>query len=358
MLINGYQCNQYLPSQISEQTRSGTVAEAQVRLVTTSPEANRLAKRIEYNSGRGLLHHLNVSITEPLKELLQRLLSRLGRGGDAQGLSEDRRMQHAEPTGHATHFARGFGNGFKTVLDAVSLLTTASQVDHNCFDVTLKAEQVNNLQAAIIKGSANFKEIEMMVKTRGDLQLVRTLALSLTHDTDSHQPSIKAALANLASQRPNTSVFLGGLVAFIHEQESRWFEKTSNSKVVMDAEAQSCFIIEGFQGYIDKLSAEEAHKILEQLEGDFGQRAHEVMGAATMLVGEADDDNELLCRLARAEVVADKLIGLLRAKLDMPDINMQFKVTSNRSIMDRSTNLDQFDPLELAALVSLGIKLQ
>ncbi|MBI6951370.1 MULTISPECIES: hypothetical protein [unclassified Pseudomonas] len=358
MLINGYQSFQYLPSQISEQTYSGTVGEAQVSVVTTSPEANRLAKRIEYSAGKSLLHYLNISTTQPLKDLLQWLASFLGRSAAAPGAAEDLHPQHAEPTGTAAPFRRSFGNGFKAALDAVSLLATASKVDHKRFDVTLKAEQINSLQGAIVEGRANFKEIEMMVETRGDLQCVRTLALSLTHVADSHQPSVKAALANLASQRPNTSIFLGGLLAFIHEQESRWFEKASNSKVVMDAEAQSCFIIEGFQEHINKLGADEAHKILEQLEGHFGQRAHEVVGAAIMLVGEADDDNELLCRLVRAEVVADKLISLLRAKLDMPDINMQFKVTGDLSITDRSTNLNQFNPLELAALVSLGIKLQ
>ncbi|QXH58303.1 hypothetical protein [Pseudomonas maumuensis] len=353
MLIHGSQIFQYQPNPVSDQPDPGIVGKAQVIPVTTSPEAHRLATRTEPSSGKGLLHHLKVSIVEPLKELLQWLFSRLGRGDDAQALPEDRPMQHAEPAGHAAHFARSSGNGFKSVLNTVSLLTTSSKVDQELFDVTLNAEQINALQDAIVDGRADFTTIERMVKTRGDLQLVRTLALSLTHDAGSHKPSVKAALANLATQRPNTGAFLGGLLAFVHEQESRWFEKASNSKVVMDAEAQSSFIIEGFQEHITKLGADEAHKILEHLEGHFGQRVHEVMGAATMLVGEADDDDELLCRLTRADVVADKLVSLLRAKLDMPDIDKQFKITRNHS-----PNLNEFNPLELAALVSLGVKLQ
>lgn len=182
-----------------------------------------------------------------------------GRGGGST-------PQHAEPTGTAAPFRRSFGNGFKTALDAVSLLATDSKVDHECFDVTLKAEQINSLQGAIVEGRANFKEIEMMVKTRGDLQCVRTLALSLTHDADSHQPSIKAALANLATDRPNPSVFLNGLMTFLQGQENPVVRKTMNNpKMRLDAQAQNDFISEQLQAHIDKLGAHEANKILEQL---------------------------------------------------------------------------------------------
>lgn len=351
MLINGYQSFQYLPSQISEQTHSGTVGEAQVSVVTTSPEANRLAKRTEYSAGKSLLHYLNISTTQPLKDLLQWLASFLGRSAAAQGAAEDLRPQHAEPTGTAAPFCRSFGNGFTTALDAVSLLATASKVDHKRFDVTLKAEQINSLQGAIVEGRANFKEIEMMVKTRGDLQCVRTLALSLTHDADSHQPSIKAALANLATDRPNPSVFLNGLMTFLQGQETRWFEKTMNNpKMRLDAQAQNDFISEQLQAHIDKLGAHEANKILEQLEGSFGQRAYGVMGTAIELLGWADDDDQLLSRMTRAEGLSDSLISLLRAKLDMPESGMKSSPTID--------SLNQLNPLELAALVSLGIKLQ
>ena len=351
MLINGYQSFQYLPSQISEKTHSGTVGEAQVSVVTTSPEANRLAKRIEYGAGKSLLQHLNISTTQPLKDLLQWLASFLGRSGAAQGAPEDLRPQHAEPTGTAAPFRRSFGNGFKTVLDAVSLLATSSRVDHNRFDVTLKAEQINSLQGAIVEGCANFKEIELLVKTRGDLQLVRTLALSLTHDADADQPSIKAALANLATDRPNPSVFLGGLMTFLQGQETRWFEKNRNNpEMLLDAQAQNGFISEQLQAHIDKLGAHQANKMLEQLEGCFGKRASGVMEIASELLGLADDDDQLLSRMTRAEGLSDSLVGLLRAKLDMPESGMTSPPTIN--------NLDQLNPLELAALVSLGIKLQ
>lgn len=351
MLINGYQSLQYLPSQISEQTHSGTVGEAQVSVVTTSPEANRLAKRIEYSAGKSLLHYLNISTTQPLKDLLQWLASFLGRSAAAQGAAEDLRPQHAEPTGTAAPFRRSFGNGFKTALDAVSLLATASKVDHKRFDVTLKAEQINSLQGAIVEGRANFKEIEMMVKTRGDLQFVRTLALNLMRKADDCQPSIEAVLANLATDRPNPSIFLNGLMTFLQGQEARWFEKTMNNpKLRMDAQAQNDFISEQIQVHIDTLDAQESNKILEHLEGSFGKRASGVMGFANELLGLADEDNQLLSRMTRAEGLSDSLAGVLRAKLYVPKNAMTSSPTFN--------SLNQLNPLELAALVSLGIKLQ
>ncbi|PYC18929.1 hypothetical protein [Pseudomonas mosselii] len=349
MSVNGIQHSQLLPSHISEQTLSETVVEGQVRLVSTSPEANRLAKRIEYSSGRHLLQHLTVSKTQPLKDLLNWLLSCLGRGGDAKDLSADLRLQHTEPTDHAVPPGRGFGNGFKSVLDTVSLLSTSSKINQERFDVTLKAEQIEALQGAIIDGSVNFKDIERMVKTRGDLQLVRTLALSLTHDAVSHKPSIKAALANLATGRPNTSVFLGGLITFLQVQEARWLEKNrNNSEMLLDAQAQNDFISEQLQEHVNNLGTQEANKTLEQLEGYFGQRAHGLMGIASELSGLADDNDQLLSRLARAEGLTDNLISLLRAKLDLPDIRIPSSPTID--------GLNQLNPLELAALSSIGIK--
>jgi len=351
MLINGYQSFQYLPSQISEQTHSGTIGEAQVNVVTTSPEANRLAKRVEHSAGQSLLHHLNISTIQPLKDVLRWLASVLGRSGAAQGAPEDLRPRHTEPSGTAAPFHRSFGNGFKTVLDAVSLLATSCKVDHRRSDVTLKAEQINSVQGAIVEGRANFKEIESLVNTRGDLHCVRTLALSLTHDVDAHQPSIKAALANLATDRPNPSVFLGGLMTFLQGQETRWFEKNRNNPVMLlDAQAQNGFVSEQLQAHVDKLGAHEASKMLEQLEGAFGKRASGVMGIACELLGLADDDDQLLSRMTRAEGLSDSLVGLLRAKLGMPESGMTSSPTIN--------SLNQLTPLELAALVSLGIKLQ
>jgi hypothetical protein len=343
MSVNGIQHSQLLPSHISEQTQSGAVVEGQIRLVSTSPEANRLSKRIEYSSGRHLLENLKVSTIQPLKDLLNWLLSCLGRGGDAKDLSAYLPPQHAEPTGHAVPPGHGFGNGFKSVLDTVSLLSTSSKIHQKRFDVTLKAEQIETLQSAIIDGSVNFKDIERMVTTRGDLQLVRTLALSLTHDAVSQQPSIKAVLANLTTGRPNISVFLSGLMTFLPGQETRWLENNrSNPVMLLDAQAQHDFISEQLQEYINKLGAHEAHKALEQLEGYFGQRAHGLMGIAIELLGVADDNDQLLSRLTRAAGLTDNLISLLRAKLGIASPTID--------------NLDQLSPLELAALTSIGVK--
>lgn len=351
MLTNGTQSSQLLPMHISEQIHSSTVGEGRFRLAITSPEANRLSKRTEYSPDRNVLQHLNMSVVQPLKDLLKWLISLLGRGGDAQGLSKDLSRQHAELAGQAPTIGHRVGNSFKTVLDTVGLLTTSSKVNQKLFDVTLQPEQINVLQGAIIEGNASFKDIENMVETRGDLQLVRTLALSLSHDTDSQQPSIKTALANLATGRPNTSVFLSGVTTFLEDQEVRWEGKNANnSELRWDAQAQNDFISEQLQEHISELNTHEAHNILEQLEGHFGQRAHGVMGLASELLGLADDNDQLLSRLTRAEGLTDNLISLLRVKLGMAEVD----IPGSPSI----DSLNQLNPLEQAVLVKLGIKLQ
>ncbi|MEE1879541.1 hypothetical protein V0R55_05170 [Pseudomonas soli] len=351
MLINGYQSYQYLPTHIRQQTHSWTVGEVQVRSVITSPEADRLAKRIEYNSDRGLLQHLKVSRTQPLTDLFRWLVSCLGVRRAAQRASDDLPLQYAEQAGTAALFRCSFGNGFKTVLEAVSLLATAASVDHQRFDVTLEAEQINCLRDAMVEGHANFKAIEMMVKTRGDLQCVRSLALSLMRKAEDCQPSIEAALANVATDRPDPSVFLNGLMTFLQGQEARWFEKTMNNpKLRIDAQAQNDFISEKLQEHIDTLDALEADKMLEQLEGIFGKRASGVMGFANELLGLADEDDQLLSRMTRAESLSDSLVDLLRAKLDRPE--------KGRAGSPTIKSFNELNPLELAALVSLGVKLQ
>lgn len=370
--------NFQMPSgQVSGHTLPDTADEGKIRLTIPLPEANIQSKRIEYVSSKSLLHHLKASLIQPLKDLCERLGTLISRSGDSYNFSEGPHMQHAElannsadqrrpnshelkltsqerlkSTDYMTPAVDPRGSSFKTVLDTVSQLSTSKKIKQNHFNVTLRAEQINILQDAIIDGSVNFSLIDKLVKTRGDLQLVRTLALSLTHDEISNQPSIKAALANLTTVRPNTSVFLGGLMAFIQAQENSWCEKTENNLLLrFDAQAQSDFNSQQLKEHINRLSTHEAHNALEQLEGYFGQRAHGLMEIASDQLSDADDESsdKLLSRLTRAENLTDNLIQQLRAKLDMIEI----EIPSSPII----ESLNKLNPLELAALISIGIKL-
>ena len=242
--------------------------------------------------------------------------------------------------------------GYKQALDLISYQASYLLRDQSSLDVTLSSQDINTLQQHISDGSISHVHMDKL-QTRGDLQTVRTLALSLAGASDAKGASLGNALDSLASARPNQRLVLGGLMQFAGQTDQIWADKTAGKpEDRLDAGARLRFDTAHMQTELTRLSGAEAGAALQQLEGIFGDRAKAICDFAVAQVSmfadsESSPEAVLVSRLTRMGNLVGSLTDELKTRLQEPQ--------SPRTEPTMIDHAAQLTPLELAALAHIGV---
>ncbi|MFQ1619954.1 ADP-ribosyltransferase [Aeromonas allosaccharophila] len=242
--------------------------------------------------------------------------------------------------------------GYKLALDLISYQASYLLRDQTSTTVTLSSSDLNALHQHIADGSINGSHMAKL-QTRGDLQTLRTLALSLASGSDAKGASLGHALDSLASARPNQRLVLGGLMQFASQGDQAWADHTAGKpEDRLDAGARQRFDGDNMKAAVARLGASEARQVLQQLEGAFGDRVKGICGLAVELVSpfadsETGPEAVLTSRLTRIGTVVSTLIDQIKEHLALP-----LSAHSDASQID---SVDQLTPLELAALAHIGV---
>ncbi|MFB3947910.1 ADP-ribosyltransferase [Aeromonas veronii] len=242
--------------------------------------------------------------------------------------------------------------GYKLALDLISYQASYLLRDQTSTEVTLSSSDLNALHQHIADGSINSSHMAKL-QTRGDLQTLRTLALSLASGSDAKGSSLGHALDSLASARPNQRLVLGGLMQFASQGDQAWADHTAGKpEDRLDAGARQRFDGDNMKAAVARLGASEARQVLQQLEGAFGDRVKGICGLAVELVSpfadsETGPEAVLTSRLTRMGTVVSTLIDQIKEHLALP-----LSAHSDSSLIDSA---DQLTPLELAALAHIGV---
>ena len=240
--------------------------------------------------------------------------------------------------------------GYKLALDLISYQASYLLRDQTSTTVTLSSSDLNALHQHIADGSINGSHMAKL-QTRGDLQTLRTLALSLASGSDAKGSSLGHALDSLASARPNQRLVLGGLMQFASQGDQAWVDHTAGKpEDRLDAGARQRFDGDHMKAAVARLGASEARQVLQQLEGAFGDRVRGICDLAVELVSPFADtvpEAVLASRLTRMNTVVSTLIDQIKEHLALP-----LSAHSDASQIDSA---DQLTPLELAALAHIGV---
>ncbi|MGU5546248.1 ADP-ribosyltransferase [Aeromonas veronii] len=242
--------------------------------------------------------------------------------------------------------------GYKLALDLISYQASYLLRDQTSTEVTLSSSDLNALHQHIADGSINSSHMAKL-QTRGDLQTLRTLALSLASGSDAKGSSLGHALDSLASARPNQRLVLGGLMQFAGQTDQAWVNHTAGKpEDRLDAGARLRFDTGHMQAELRRLGDSEARQVLQQLEGAFGDRARAICDFAVAQVsGFADSESSpeavLVSRLTRMGNLVGSLTDALKERLQLPG--------SARGEPTMIDSASQLTPLELAALAHIGV---
>ncbi|MFM5756877.1 ADP-ribosyltransferase [Aeromonas veronii] len=242
--------------------------------------------------------------------------------------------------------------GYKLALDLISYQASYLLRDQTSTEVTLSSSDLNALHQHIADGSINSSHMAKL-QTRGDLQTLRTLALSLASGSDAKGSSLGHALDSLASARPNQRLVLGGLMQFAGQTDQAWVNHTAGKpEDRLDAGARLRFDTGHMQAELGRLGDSEARQVLQQLEGAFGDRARAICDFAVAQVsGFADSESSpeavLVSRLTRMGNLVGSLTDALKERLQLPG--------SARGEPTMIDSASQLTPLELAALAHIGV---
>ncbi|MGL4843099.1 MAG: ADP-ribosyltransferase [Aeromonas veronii] len=242
--------------------------------------------------------------------------------------------------------------GYKLALDLISYQASYLLRDQTSTEVTLSSSDLNALHQHIADGSINSFHMAKL-QTRGDLQTLRTLALSLASGSDAKGSSLGHALDSLASARPNQRLVLGGLMQFAGQTDQAWVDHTAGKpEDRLDAGARLRFDTGHMQAELGRLGDSEARQVLQQLEGAFGDRARAICDFAVAQVsGFADSESSpeavLVSRLTRMGNLVGSLTDALKERLQLPG--------SARGEPTMIDSASQLTPLELATLAHIGV---
>ncbi|MFB2824055.1 ADP-ribosyltransferase [Aeromonas veronii] len=242
--------------------------------------------------------------------------------------------------------------GYKLALDLISYQASYLLRDQTSTTVTLSSSDLNALHQHIADGSINSSHMAKL-QTRGDLQTLRTLALSLASGSDAKGSALGHALDSLASARPNQRLVLGGLMQFAGQTDQAWVNHTAGKpEDRLDAGARLRFDTGHMQAELGRLGDSEARLVLQQLEGAFGDRARAICDFAVAQVsGFADSESSpeavLVSRLTRMGNLVGSLTDALKERLQLPG--------SARGEPTMIDSASQLTPLELAALAHIGV---
>ncbi|MFQ1804562.1 ADP-ribosyltransferase [Aeromonas veronii] len=242
--------------------------------------------------------------------------------------------------------------GYKLALDLISYQASYLLRDQTSTEVTLSSSDLNALHQHIADGSINSSHMAKL-QTRGDLQTLRTLALSLASGSDAKGSSLGHALDSLASARPNQRLVLGGLMQFAGQTDQAWVNHTAGKpEDRLDAGARLRFDTGHMQAELGRLGDSEARQVLQQLEGAFGDRVRAICDFAVAQVsGFADSESSpeavLVSRLTRMGNLVGSLTDALKERLQLPG--------SARGEPTMIDSASQLTPLELAALAHIGV---
>lgn len=242
--------------------------------------------------------------------------------------------------------------GYKLALDLISYQASYLLRDQTSTEVTLSSSDLNALHQHIADGSINGSHMAKL-QTRGDLQTLRTLALSLASGSDAKRASLGHALDSLASARPNQRLVLGGLMQFAGQTDQAWADQTAGKpEDRLDAGARLRFDTGHMKAELDRLGDSEARQVLQQLEGAFGDRAKAICDFAVAQVStfadsESSPEAVLVSRLTRMGNLVGSLTDTLKVRLQLPE--------SARGEPTMIDDAAQLTPLELAALSHIGV---
>lgn len=242
--------------------------------------------------------------------------------------------------------------GYKQALELISYQASYLLRDQASTEVTLSSDDLNALHQHIADGSINGSHMAKL-QTRGDLQILRTLALSLASGSDANGASLGNALDSFASARPNQRLVLGGLMQFAGQTDQAWADQTAGKpEDRLDAGARLRFDTGHMKAELARLDDSAARQVLQQLEGDFGDRAKAVCDFAVAQVStfadsESSPEAVLVSRLTRMGNLVGSLTDELKARLQLPE--------SARGEPTMIDSVSQLTPLELAALAHIGV---
>ncbi|MUG30396.1 ADP-ribosyltransferase [Aeromonas salmonicida] len=242
--------------------------------------------------------------------------------------------------------------GYKLALDLISYQASYLLRDQASTEVTLSSSDLNALHQHIADGSINGSHMAKL-QTRGDLQTLRTLALSLASGSDAKGSSLGHALDSLASVRPNQRLVLGGLMQFAGQTDQTWADQTAGKQEDrLDAGARLRFDTGHMKAELDRLGDSEAQQVLQQLEGAFGDRAKAICDFAVAQVSTFADSERspeavLVSRLTRMGNLVGSLTDTLKVRLQLPE-----SARGEPTMIDTAS---QLTPLELAALTYIGV---
>ncbi|WOX52458.1 ADP-ribosyltransferase [Aeromonas sp. CD] len=243
--------------------------------------------------------------------------------------------------------------GYKQALELISYQASYLLRDQASTEVTLSSDDLNALHQHIANGSINGSHMAKL-QTRGDLQILRTLALSLAGGSDANGASLGNALDSLASARPNQRLVLGGLMQFAGQTDQAWADQTAGKpEDRLDAGARLRFDTGHMKTELARLDDSAARQVLQQLEGDFGDRAKAVCDFAVAQVStfadsESSPEAVLVSRLTRMGNLVGSLTDELKVRLQLPE--------SARGEPTMIDSVSQLTPLELAALAHIGVE--
>ncbi|QWL77690.1 AexT-like T3SS ADP-ribosyltransferase toxin [Aeromonas hydrophila] len=243
--------------------------------------------------------------------------------------------------------------GYKQALELISYQASYLLRDQASTEVTLSSDDLNALHQHIADGSINGSHMAKL-QTRGDLQILRTLTLSLAGGSDANGASLGNALDSLASARPNQRLVLGGLMQFAGQTDQAWADQTAGKpEDRLDAGARLRFDTGHMKAELARLDDSAARQVLLQLEGDFGDRAKAVCDFAVAQVStfadsESSPEAVLVSRLTRMGNLVGSLTDELKVRLQLPE--------SARGEPTMIDSVSQLTPLELAALAHIGVE--
>jgi hypothetical protein len=247
----------------------------------------------------------------------------------------------------------------KTALDAVSFLSTPSGIKTKPelmignLDLMLGSKEINKLQDALSNGDISFTMIKNSVSSKGDLSMVRELALSTVSKQEAkYTGSIGEIVNSLSHVRPNIGAVMQGLKGFIDTSALQWFDKTAEKpEDSLDANAHARFDEALMNSALNDMSTSDLKDTLTHLEGPFGERMRSVLNFVAGQVPMSDlvqDDGVLISTSMRFGVVVEGLITAIREKLG-ENTNVSFKDG------ELINSLEQLKPMEKAALLRVGI---
>lgn len=241
----------------------------------------------------------------------------------------------------------------KAALDAVRFLSTCAHIKTKP-ELLLTSAEINKLQDALSDNAISFTMINNSVSSKGDLVMIRELALSTVSKQEAkYTGSIGDVVNSLSHTRPNIGSVMQGLKGFIDTSAQRWHESSAkNLEDAQDTSAHAHFDKALMNLALDDMSTSDLKLTLSHLEGAFGQRMRSILGLVAQRVPMsklAQDDEVLLTTSIRFGGVVEGLIVALKEKLDQ---------STDEPFKDGEliNSLEQLKPMEKAALLRVGIR--